>query len=125
MELTDLKYSKEHEWVALDPTTGVATIGITDYAGEQLGDIVFVQLPEEGDELDAGQAIGEVESTKSVSELFSPVAGTVSEINAGIEDSPELVNSDPFGGGWLFKVADAQVPEDLLDRAGYLELTAG
>ncbi|AFV89092.1 MAG: glycine cleavage system protein GcvH [Acidipropionibacterium acidipropionici] len=124
MELTDLKYSKEHEWVALDPATGVATVGITDFAGEQLGDVVFVQLPGEGDELAAGQAIGEVESTKSVSDLFSPVSGTVSEVNAEIEDSPELVNSDPFGKGWLFKVADAQVPDDLLDRSAYLELTA-
>ncbi|AXE39208.1 glycine cleavage system protein GcvH [Acidipropionibacterium virtanenii] len=124
MELIDLKYTKDHEWVALDPATGVATIGITDFAGEQLGDVVFVQLPEEGDEVTSGQPIGEVESTKSVSDLFSPVSGTVSGINPEIEGSPELVNSDPFGEGWLFTVADAQLPDDLLDRSAYLELTA-
>lgn len=124
MALTDLLYSKEHEWVALDPTTSVATIGITDYAAEQLGDVVFVQLPETGDELAAGQTVGEVESTKSVSDLFSPVAGTVGELNQEVVDSPELVNSDPFGKGWLFKVEGASLPDDLLGRDAYVELTA-
>ena len=102
MELSDLKYSTEHEWVAVDGDT--VTVGITDYAAEALGDVVFVDVPEVGSDVSAGSAIGEVESTKSVSDLFSPVTGTVSEVNEAITESPELVNSDPFGQGWLFKV---------------------
>lgn len=121
MELSDLKYSAEHEWIAVDGDT--VTVGITDYAAEALGDVVFVDIPEAGSEVQAGSAIGEVESTKSVSDLFSPVSGTVSEVNEAISDSPELVNSDPFGQGWLFKVSGGQLADDLMDRDAYLKLT--
>ena len=107
MELSDLKYSAEHEWVAVDGDT--VTVGITDYAAEALGDVVFVDIPEAGSEVQAGSAIGEVESTKSVSDLFSPVSGTV--------------NSDPFGQGWLFKVSGGQLADELMDRDAYLKLT--
>ena len=122
MELSDLKYSTEHEWVAVDGDT--VTVGITDYAAEALGDVVFVDVPEVGSDVSAGSAIGEVESTKSVSDLFSPVTGTVSEVNEAISESPELVNSDPFGQGWLFKVAGGQLDDELMDRDAYLKLTA-
>ena len=100
MELSELKYSAEHEWVAVDGDT--ATVGITDYAAEALGDVVFVDVPQVGSDVSAGSAIGEVESTKSVSDLFSPVTGTVSEVNEAITESPELVNSDPFGHCLLY-----------------------
>ena len=122
MELSDLKYSTEHEWVAVDGDT--VTVGITDYAAEALGDVVFVDVPQVGSDVSAGSAIGEVESTKSVSDLFSPVTGTVSEVNEAITESPELVNSDPFGQGWLFKVAGGQLDDELMDRDAYLKLTA-
>ena len=122
MELSDLKYSTEHEWVAVDGDT--VTVGITDYAAEALGDVVFVDVPEVGSDVSAGSAIGEVESTKSVSDLFSPVTGTVSEVDEAITESPELVNSDPFGQGWLFKVAGGQLDDELMDRDAYLKLTA-
>ena len=122
MELSDLKYSTEHEWVAVDGDT--VTVGITDYAAEALGDVVFVDVPEVGSDVSAGSAIGEVESTKSVSDLFSPVTGTVSVVNEAITESPELVNSDPFGQGWLFKVAGGQLDDELMDRDAYLKLTA-
>lgn len=104
-----LKYTKEHEWLAIDGDT--ATIGITEYAADQLGDVVYVELPKPGDSVDAGRVVGEIESTKSVGELFAPVAGTIAEANAAVVDSPELVNSDPYGAGWLVKltVADASV----------------
>jgi len=121
MELSELKYSAEHEWVAVDGDT--VTVGITDYAAEALGDVVFVDVPEVGSDVSAGSAIGEVESTKSVSDLFSPVTGTVSEVNEAITESPELVNSDPFGAAWLFKVKVTEIPDDLLDKAAYDELT--
>jgi len=122
MELSELKYSAEHEWVAVDGDP--VTVGITDYAAEALGDVVFVDVPEVGSDVSAGSAIGEVESTKSVSDLFSPVTGTVSEVNEAITESPELVNSDPFGHGWLFKVAGGQLDDELMDRDAYLKLTA-
>ena len=122
MELSDLKYSTEHEWVAVDGDT--VTVGITDYAAEARGDVVFDDVPEVGSDVSAGSAIGEVESTKSVSDLFSPVTGTVSEVNEAITESPELVNSDPFGQGWLFKVAGGQLDDELMDRDAYLKLTA-
>ena len=122
MELSELKYSADHEWVAVDGDT--VTVGITDYAAEALGDVVFVDVPEVGSDVSAGSAIGEVESTKSVSDLFSPVTGTVSEVNEAITESPELVNSDPFGQGWLFKVSGGQLGDDLMDRDAYLKLTA-
>ena len=122
MELTDLRYSKDHEWVAVDGD--IATVGITTYAAQALGDVVYVDLPEVGTEVEANGVVGEVESTKSVSDLFCPVPGSVTETNEEIVDSPELVNSDPFGQGWLFKVAGGQLDDELMDRDAYLKLTA-
>ncbi len=98
----ELKYTKEHEWVRVDGDTG--TIGITDYAQDQLGDIVFVELPAAGAAISAAQKFGEIESVKAVSELFAPVSGEVTEANDGLADSPESVNDDPYGDGWLVKV---------------------
>ncbi len=99
---SELKYTKEHEWVRVDGDTG--TIGITDYAQDQLGDIVFVELPAAGVAISAAQKFGEIESVKAVSELFAPVSGEVTEANDGLTDSPESVNDDPYGDGWLIKV---------------------
>ena len=118
----DLRYSKDHEWVRLDED-GLAVVGVTDYAAGQLGDVVYVDLPEVGTEVEANGVVGEVESTKSVSDLFCPVPGSVTETNEEIVDSPELVNSDPFGAAWLFKVKVTEIPDDLLDKAAYDELT--
>jgi glycine cleavage system H protein len=115
----NLSYTKEHEW--LNVADGVATVGITAFAGESLGDIVFVQLPAVGDTITAGEECGEIESTKSVSELFAPVSGEVVEINEAATDSPELVNSDPYDKGWLFRVKVDTVPE-LLDAQAYSAL---
>ena len=98
----ELKYTKEHEWVRVEGDTG--TTGITDYAQDQLGDIVFVELPAVGAAISAAQKFGEIESVKAVSELFAPVSGEVTEANDGLADSPELVNDDPYGDGWLVKV---------------------
>ncbi|MCI1746798.1 MAG: glycine cleavage system protein GcvH [Acidipropionibacterium sp.] len=123
MTIEDLLYSAEHEWLATDGS-GSATVGITDFATQELGDIVFVQLPEVGTEVTAGAVIGEVESTKSVSDLFSPVSGTVTEINEALSDSPELVNTDPFSQGWLMKISLSAEPAGLLNRQDYLALTA-
>lgn len=121
-DLTTLKYSEEHEWVALDGST--ATIGITDFAADALGDIVFVELPEVGAELTRGDAFGEAESTKSVSELYAPVTGTVVEINDAVVDDPALLNSAPFGDAWLIKVEVADGALDgLLDRDAYVAHT--
>jgi glycine cleavage system H protein len=117
----DLKYTTEHEWIRL--TDGTAEVGITDYAQEQLGDIVYVSLPEAGTEVEAGNSIGELESTKSVSDLFAPVSGTIAESNAALEDSPEAVNNEPYGAGWLVRitVSDPSVLDGLLDADGYRE----
>ncbi|GAA3928187.1 glycine cleavage system protein GcvH [Microbacterium soli] len=123
-DLTALKYSEEHEWVALDGT--VATVGITDFAADALGDIVFVELPEVGTELRRGDVFGEAESTKSVSELYAPVAGTVTEINQAIVDDPSLVNSSPFEDAWMIRVEVVDGALDgLLDRDGYTAITEG
>lgn len=116
----DLKYTSDHEWV--DADGDVVTVGITAYAAAQLGDIVYVDLPKVGDAVDAGQVIGELESTKSVGELFCPVAGTVTAVNDELSATPEVVNSDPFGAGWLLKVQVDELPE-LLDKAAYDALT--
>jgi glycine cleavage system H protein len=115
----DLKYTAEHEWV--QQGEGVLRIGITDYAQDQLGDIVYVSLPESGAAIAAGDAVGELESTKSVSDIYAPVSGTVSAVNEALDSQPELVNSDPYGEGWLFEVeaSDEAVPDGLLDAAGY------
>jgi glycine cleavage system H protein len=108
-EPSDLKYTKEHEWILVDGDT--ATVGITAYAAEKLGDVVFVDLPTVGSTVAEGRVVGEIESTKSVGELFAPVAGTVAEINDAVVAAPELVNSDPFGDGWLIRVTFTELPE--------------
>ncbi|HYI32134.1 MAG TPA: glycine cleavage system protein GcvH [Glaciibacter sp.] len=105
---TELKYTADHEWVLVDGDT--ATVGITAYAADQLGDVVFIELPEVGGSLTSGTVVGEIESTKSVGELFAPVDGTVTEVNDAVVANPELVNSDPFGEGWLIKVAFTELP---------------
>jgi len=101
----------------------VATVGITAYAAEKLGDVVFVELPEVGSDVTAGRVVGEIESTKSVGELFAPVDGTVAEANTAVVDAPELVNSDPFGDGWLVKVRFTELPANLLSYDEYAALT--
>ena len=122
----DLRYTDAHEWVR-DLGDGVVRIGITDHAQSQLGDVVFVQLPAVGDTVTAGAAVGEVESTKSVSDIYAPVSGTVTAVNETLEATPELVNSGPYEAGWMFEVrlAGGGIPDDLLDAAAYRELTAG
>ncbi len=121
----DLKYTKEHEWMRLDGTGKIATIGVTQFAQEQLGDVVYVELPKVGDTVKAGQSFGVVESTKAVSELFSPVNGTVIEINAPLSDAPETINKDPHGEAWLIKVEPTGAPGvDLMDAAAYEKLVA-
>lgn len=123
-DLNTLKYSEEHEWVAVAGT--IATIGITDFAADALGDIVFVELPAVGTELSGGEVFGEAESTKSVSELYAPVTGTVTEVNEAVVDDPALLNSSPFEDAWLIKVAVADGAADaLLDRDAYVALTEG
>lgn len=121
----DLRYSREHEWVRLEGDS--ATIGITSFAADELGDIVFVELPEIGTALTQFAAFGVVESVKAVSDLFAPISGAVTEINVGLRSSPEVLNSDPYGAGWIAKVtlADTAEMEKLLDAAAYAELTAG
>ncbi|CAO5150719.1 glycine cleavage system H protein [Frankia sp. AiPs1] len=121
----DLKYTREHEWVRL--ADGTATIGITSYAQEALGDIVFVSLPEVGVSLQAGESFGEVESTKSVSEIYAPAAGKVTARNDALVTSPELINSDPYGDGWLvrFTLAEGTGFEGLLDASEYVEHVKG
>ena len=121
----DLRYSEEHEWVRL--ADGVATIGITDYAQEELGDIVFVELPAVGAKLEKDGRLGVVESVKAVSDLYAPVSGEVAEVNDALREKPELVNADPFGDGWLMRVelgAPDEV-EQLMDAAAYQAQTAG
>ena len=112
----DLKYSKSHEWVRMDGD--VAVIGISDFAQDALGDLVFVNLPQVGDEVTAGEAFGDVESVKAVSDLMSPVTGTVCEINEELLDAPENLNSDPYGA-WIIKVDNITDTEELLDPAAY------
>ena len=121
----DRRYSREHEWVRVDGS--VAVIGITSFAADELGDIVYVELPEVGASLAQFSSFGVVESVKAVSDLFAPVSGDVSEVNDDLRASPELLNSDPFGAGWIAKVtlSDAAELEQLLDAAAYAELTAG
>ena len=115
----DLRYTKDHEWVRAEGET--VRMGVTDYAQDALGDIVFVTLPEVGSQVSAGETCGEVESTKSVSDLYAPVSGTVVERNDALDASPELVNSDPYGDGWMLVVRpdDATAVDGLLDAAGY------
>ena len=121
---SDLHYTKEHEWVRVEG--GVATVGITQHAADQLGDIVFVELPEPGRKLEQFATFGVVESVKAVSDLFAPVAGEVLEGNAGLATTPEVVNSDPYGAGWMLRVrlSDPAQVGQLLDPAAYEALTA-
>ena len=118
----ELSYTKEHEWAMAEGL--VYTMGITDYAQAALGDIVYVQLPKVGENVTAEKVCGEVESTKSVSEIFAPVTGTVVAINDALANSPETINSDPYGAGWLAKIEVASAPSDLLTAAQYGEITA-
>lgn len=123
-DLNSLKYTEEHEWIALDGD--IATVGITDYAADKLGDVVFVELPAVGSDVAAAAVVGEIESTKSVGELYAPLTGEVVEVNDAAVDDPSLVNSDPFGDGWLVKLrVDASAVAELLDRDAYVALTGG
>jgi glycine cleavage system H protein len=124
----ELQYTEEHEWVAIDGDT--ASVGITDYAAQSLGDVVYVSLPGVGASVTAGEPCGEVESTKSVSDLYSPVDGEVTEVNEELDDDPGLVNAEPYGAGWMFRVrlgvgtdGEAALPPGLLTPAEYEELT--
>ena len=119
---TDRRYSKDHEWIAIDGDR--ARIGITDFAQQELGDIVYVELPEEGREFRAGDVLGTIESVKAVSEIYAPVAGTVVERNEALGEGPEAVNSDPHGDGWycVLRLTEPGQVEGLMDAAGYEEL---
>ena len=117
----DLSYTAEHEWVSLEPGDGVVRIGITDFAQDALGDVVYVQMPEVGTEVTADAVVGEVESTKSVSDIYAPVSGKVVARNEALDSDPALVNSDPYGEGWLIEVqlADGADTDNLLSAAQY------
>ncbi len=118
---TGLLYTREHEWVLIEDD--LVTLGITDYAQSELGDVVFVELPEVGDEVEAAESFGTIEAVKTVSELFSPVTGTVVEVNEALADSPDLVNKDPYGEGWMIKLKYTEIPEeDLLSAAEYKKM---
>jgi len=119
----DLAYSSDHEWVRADGAR--AKVGITDYAQDALGDVVYVQLPEVGATVTAGEAVAEVESTKSVSDIYAPVTGTVVEVNADLADAPERLNEDPYGEGWLFVIETADGSTELLDAEAYRALIEG
>ena len=121
----DLQYSTDHEWIRVDGNR--VRIGITDYAQDALGDVVFVQVPEQGATVAAGAGISEVESTKSVSDIYAPVAGTIVEVNTDLDDAPERLNADPYGEGWIcvIEVADAAAVSGLLDADGYRKLIEG
>jgi glycine cleavage system H protein len=121
---SDLHYTRDHEWVRVDGTD--ATVGITQYAADQLGDIVFVELPEAGRDLEEAKPFGVVESVKAVSDLFAPISGEVTSTNDALANEPELVNRDPYGAGWMVRmtVADPAQLDDLLDGPGYDELVA-
>lgn len=120
-DLSAYRFTASHEWVQLDGDS--ARIGITDFAQAQLGDVIFVELPEVGATLDAGAKFGSIESVKAASDLYAPVAGTVAEVNAALADKPELVNSDPYGEGWMIRLDGAGPARgDLLDEAAYAKL---
>ena len=120
----DLKYSEDHEWVRVEGN--VATVGITDYAQDALGDIVFVELPEVGAATKTGETLSEVESTKSVSDIFAPLTGTITEVNGALDGDPAVVNSDPYGAGWMFKVemSNPEEVEALMTAEAYGAFTA-
>ncbi len=115
----ELEYTRSHEWVRTEDDT--ATIGITDYAQEELGDIVYVELPEQGDSFDAGDSFGSIESVKAVSDLYTPVGGEVVEVNEALNDSPEKINEDPYGDGWIVKLRVSE-EGDLLSASDYEQL---
>jgi glycine cleavage system H protein len=119
-----LRYSEEHEWVAgLGGEDGIVTVGITAHAADALGEIVYLELqPSEGDNVEAGEPCGEIESTKSVSDLYSPVSGEITAINSAVVDEPKVINDDPYGEGWIFKVRISDEPGDLLDAESYDKL---
>jgi len=119
----DLRYSNDHEWARV--ADNVVRVGITDYAQDALGDVVFVDLPSVGTDVSAGGAIGEVESTKSVSEIYAPVSGTITAVNSSLADTPESVNADPYGEGWICEITttDSSDFDELLDAASYRTLT--
>ena len=121
----DLKYAEDHEWTRLE--NGEVTIGICDYAQDQLGDVVFVELPQVGDSFDIGQEFGTVESVKAVSELVIPLGGEVTAVNDTLEDTPELVNSEPYTGGWMIKIKPADLGEidSLMTKDAYLDMLKG
>ena len=121
----DVRYTNDHEWAKQEGDA--VKVGITDYAQDQLGDIVFVELPEPGDTFDKGDEFGTLESVKAVSELYMPIDGEILEINEALEDSPELVNSEPYAGGWMvaIKPSDSDALDALLDKAAYLEILKG
>jgi len=119
--LGERRYSETHEWVSVDGN--VATVGITDYAQAQLGDVVFLELPRKGQHIAAGESFGVIESVKAASDLYAPVDGTIVEVNEKLATSPELVNSDPLGDGWLIKLEAASIPDRLLDEEAYKKLT--
>lgn len=120
----ELHYTAEHEWVLVGAGSTTARVGITDYAQSALGDVVYVSLPEVGTAVSKGAAVGEVESTKSVSDLFAPLSGTVTARNEALDDQPDLINSDPYGAGWVLEIelSDQTETADLLDAATYGEL---
>ena len=120
---SDLLYTKDHEWIK-ENADGSVRMGITDYAQGALGDIVYIQLPKVGSAVSANAVCGEVESTKSVSEIFAPVTGKVLRVNEKLESNPELINSDPYGEGWIAEIGDVSRPEALLSSSDYSSLTA-
>lgn len=119
---SELKYTKDHEWIRIEGNTAV--VGITDFAQGELGDIVYVEVDTEGEELEQEEVFGSVEAVKTVSDLFMPVSGTVSEINEKLEDNPEIINSDPYGDGWMVKIelSDESQLEELLSTDDYKDL---
>ena len=121
---SDLKFTKEHEWVATTPSANVFRVGITDYAQSALGDIVYVQLPKVGQKLTAGEVCGEIESTKSVSEIYSPITGEVSSVNGNLDGAPEIINSEPYGSGWILEISVLGDLPELLNGEEYEKLTA-
>ncbi|MFT4135782.1 glycine cleavage system protein GcvH [Microbacterium sp.] len=126
-DLNSLRYTAEHEWIAFDTASGIATIGVTDFAVANLGDIVFAELPDPGTAVAAGDVCAEIESTKSVGEIYAPLSGTVVEVNEEAVEDPSYISGAPFAEGWLLRlrVDDPAAVEGLLDRAAYAALTGG
>ncbi len=121
---SNLQYTKEHEWVAETTGENIVRVGITDFAQDALGDIVYIQLPKVGESVTAGSVCGEVESTKSVSEIFAPVTGTIVAVNSDLDSAPEAINSDPYGSGWIAEIQISAPATDLMSADAYGALTA-